>query len=86
MLRTLAALLAVAFSTAAFANGANTFNQKCRACHGPNGAGSKVVPRSIAGTPAEQVRKAILYGQGEMRPVKIANVDEVANYVAALNR
>jgi mono/diheme cytochrome c family protein len=86
MIRTLAALFALAFSTATFADGAATFNQKCKVCHGPEGSGSKIVQRSIAGTPAAQVKKAVTEGFGKMKPVKIDDVTDVAAYVASLKK
>ncbi len=86
MRKLVVALAAVAFSTAALADGAATFNAKCKLCHGPEGAGSKMVDHSIAGTPADQVKKAITQGKGKMKPVAIDNADEVAAYVAGLKK
>ncbi len=85
MIRKLVAVFAVLFATAAFADGAATFNQKCKGCHGPEGAGKGSI-KSIAGTPADAVKKAIAEGKGKMKPVKIDNADEVAAYVAGLKK
>ena len=85
-MRKLAALLALAFSTVALADGAATFNAKCKMCHGAEGAGTKMVEKSIAGTPAADVKKVIAEGKGKMKPVAIDNADEVAAYVAGLKK
>ncbi len=85
-MRKLVALFAVTFASAALADGAATFNAKCKMCHGPEGAGTKMVEKSIAGTPAPQVKKAITEGKGKMKPVAIDNADEVAAYVAGLKK
>lgn len=85
-MRKLAALLALAFSTVALADGAATFNAKCKMCHGAEGAGTKMVEKSIAGTPAADVKKVITEGKGKMKPVAIDNADEVAAYVAGLKK
>ncbi len=85
-MRKLAVLLALAFSTTALADGAATFSAKCKMCHGPEGSGSKMVPKPIAGTPAADVKKAITEGKGKMKPVAIDNADEVAAYVAGLKK
>ena len=86
-MRKLVALIAVAASsTIALADGAATYNAKCKMCHGPEGAGSKMVEKSIAGMPAAQVKKAITEGKGKMKPVKIEDADAVAAYVAGLKK
>jgi mono/diheme cytochrome c family protein len=85
-MRKLAALFAVAFSTVALADGAATFNSKCKMCHGPEGAGTKMVEKSIAGMPAADVKKVITEGKGKMKAVAIDNADEVAAYVAGLKK
>ncbi len=85
-MRTLAVLLAVSLSTVALADGAATYSAKCKMCHGPEGAGSKMVEKSIAGTPAAEVKKVIKEGKGKMKPVAIDNADEVAAYVAGLKK
>jgi mono/diheme cytochrome c family protein len=85
-MRKILALFAAAFATCALADGAATFNSKCKACHGPEGAGSKIAPTPIAGMPAAQVKKAITDGKGKMKPVAIDNADEVAAYVAGLKK
>ncbi|WP_176062717.1 c-type cytochrome [Anaeromyxobacter diazotrophicus] len=83
-MRTLIAWLAVAVSTVASADGAATYNAKCKMCHGPEGAGSKMVKKPIAGLPAAQVKSAITEGSGTMKPVRIDDADAVAAYVAGL--
>lgn len=85
-MRKLAALLALALSTSALADGAATFAAKCKLCHGPEGVGTKMVQKPIAGTPADQVKKAIAEGKGKMKPVAIVDADEVAKYVAGLRK
>ena len=85
-MRTLLVLFVLAFSTAALADGAATFSSKCKGCHGPEGAGTKIAPNPIAGTPAEQVKKVITEGKGKMKPVAIDNADEVAASVAGLKK
>ncbi|HET9599088.1 MAG TPA: cytochrome c [Anaeromyxobacteraceae bacterium] len=86
MKRIVIALAAVAFSTAAFADGAATFGSKCAACHGKSGEGAKMAPTPIAGLPADQVKKAITEGKGKMKAVKIDDADAVAAYVAGLKK
>ena len=85
-MRKLVAVFAVAFATAALADGAATYNAKCKMCHGPEGSGSKMVPTSIAGLPAAQVKKVVTEGKGKMKPVAVDNVDEVAAYVSGLKK
>ena len=85
-MRKLVALVAVAFSAAALADGAATFNAKCKMCHGPEGSGSKMVEKSIAGLPAAEVKNVITQGKGKMKPVAIDNAGEVAAYVAGLKK
>ncbi len=84
MKRILTALLAVAFATVAFADGAATFKAKCAACHGAAGEGSKVAASPIKGKAEADVVKAINEGKGKMKPVKIDNAAEVAKFVAGL--
>lgn len=84
MKRILTALLAVAFATAAFADGAATFKAKCAACHGADGSGSKAAPNAIKGKAEADVVKAVTEGKGKMKPVKIDNAAEVAKFVAGL--
>ena len=84
MKRILTALLAVSFATVALADGAATFKAKCAACHGADGAGSKMAPNAIKGKPEADVLKTINEGKGKMKPVKIDNAAEVAKYVAGL--
>jgi len=86
MKRIVIALAAVAFSTAAFADGAATFASKCAACHGKSGEGAKMAPNAIAGLPADQVKKAITEGKGKMKAVKIEDADAVAAFVAGLKK
>ncbi len=84
MKRIFAVLFAVAFATAAFADGAATFKAKCAICHGAEGQGGKMAPNSIKGKAEADVLKVINEGKGKMRPVKIDNAAEVAKFVAGL--
>ena len=84
MKRILTALFAVAFATAAFADGAATFKAKCAVCHGPGAEGAKMYSKPIKGKPEAEVLKVINEGKGKMKPVKIDNAAEVAKYVAGL--
>jgi mono/diheme cytochrome c family protein len=84
MKRVIVSLFAIALAGSAFADGAATYASKCAICHGKAGEGSKIVQKSIAGSPADKVKKAITEGQGKMKPVKIDNADEVAKYVAGM--
>ncbi len=86
MKRLMTALFAVALATAAYADGAATYKQKCAACHGANGEGAKMAPNPIAGTSKDTVLKTIKEGKGKMKPVNIDNADEVATYVAGLKK
>ena len=86
MKRIVTALFAVAVATAAYADGASTFATKCAACHGKQGEGAKMAPNAIAGMPADQVEKAISEGKGKMKPQKVENAKEVAEYVAGLKK
>lgn len=86
MKRIVTALFAVAFATAAFADGAAVFKSKCAACHGADGKGSKMAPDAVAGKAADVTKKAIIEGKGKMKAVKLeaADVDAVAGFVAGL--
>jgi mono/diheme cytochrome c family protein len=86
MKRIVIALAAVAFSSAAFADGAATYASKCAACHGKAGEGSKMAPNAIAGSDAAAVEKVIAEGKGKMKAVKIENAKEVAAFVAGLKK
>lgn len=87
MKRIVTALFAVAFATTALAaDGAALYASKCKACHGAAGEGAKMAPNAIAGTPADQVKKAITEGKGKMKPVKVEDADAVAAYVAGLKK
>jgi mono/diheme cytochrome c family protein len=86
MIRIAVALAAVVFAVSTYADGATTYAAKCAICHGKAGEGSKIVKKSIAGTPADAVKKAITQGSGKMKPVKIDNADEVAKFVAGLKK
>jgi mono/diheme cytochrome c family protein len=86
MKRIVTALAAVAFATAAFADGAATYAAKCKGCHGAAGEGTKMAATPIAGMPADQVKKAIAEGKGKMKPVKIEDADAVAAFVAGLKK
>jgi len=84
MKRMIAAAFAVAIATAAHADAAKTYASKCAMCHGKDGKGAKVAPKPIAGLPAAEVKAAITDGKGKMKPVKIEDAAEVADYVAGL--
>ncbi len=86
MLRLLIAVAALSLSTTALADGSATFAKKCAACHGKEGAGSKMVAKPIAGLAADHVLKVINEGQGKMKPVKIDDAKAVADYVAGLKK
>jgi mono/diheme cytochrome c family protein len=86
MKRIVIALAAVAFSTAAFADGAATYAAKCKGCHGAAGEGAKMAPTPIAGMDAATVEKAITEGKGKMKPVKIEDAKAVAAFVAGLKK
>ncbi len=86
MKRLVAAVFAVAFATAALADGAATYAAKCKACHGAAGEGTKMAPNAIAGLPADQVEKTITEGKGKMKPVKIDDAKDVAKYVSSLKK
>jgi mono/diheme cytochrome c family protein len=86
MKRITVALFAITLAGSALADGAATYASKCAICHGKAGEGSKIVQKSIAGTPADKVKKAITDGQGKMKPVKIDNADEVAKFVAGMRK
>lgn len=89
MKRIVTALFAVAFATAAFADGAATFAAKCKMCHGAGGEGTKMAG-PIKGLAADKVKAAIhegvkaAGGKKEMKPVKIDDADAVAAYVHGL--
>lgn len=80
------ALAVFGFATSAFADSAATYASKCAACHGKAGEGAKLAPKPIAGTPTDEVKKAIAEGKGKMKPVKIEDADGVAQYVAGLKK
>jgi mono/diheme cytochrome c family protein len=86
MKRIVTGLFLLAFATAAFADGAATFKARCSICHGPEGAGGKIVPRSIKGTPEATVLTMIKKGNAKMKPVTLPDADAtaVAKYVAGL--
>ena len=86
MKRTLAALFLVAFATTASADAAATYAAKCKMCHGAAGEGGSMAKAPIAGTPADKTLKAIHEGAGKMKPVKIDDAADVANYVAGLKK
>lgn len=84
MKRIVTALFAVAFATAAAAaDGAAVYASKCKACHGADGAGTKMAPDSIKG---KDSAKAIAEGKGKMKPVKLekADADAVTAFVKGL--
>lgn len=86
MKRIVTALFVLAFASAALADGAATFKARCAICHGPDGAGGKIVPRSIKGTPEARVLDVIKKGGGKMKPVALSDADAaaVAKYVSGL--
>jgi cytochrome c6 len=86
MTRLLVASLAVLLSTAALADGAETFAKKCAVCHGKEGSGGKIVAKPIAGTAKATVLKAVNEGVGKMKPVKLEDAAAVADYVAGLKK
>jgi len=88
MNRILTGLFLVAFAGAALADGAATFKSRCAVCHGPEGAGGKIMPKSIKGTPEAKVLEMIKQGGGKMRPVTLSDADAaaVAKYVAGLKK
>lgn len=89
MKRILTALFAVAFATAAAADGAATFAAKCKMCHGAAGEGTKMAG-PVKGLAAAKVKAAITTGvpaaggKKEMKAVKIDDADAVAAYVSGL--
>jgi mono/diheme cytochrome c family protein len=85
MTRTFAAVVALTLAAPALAaSPAATYNQSCRACHGPRGQGSPLARVPIAGTPVDRVKKAVAQGKGKMKAMKLKNADDVASYVAAM--
>lgn len=83
-MKRIAAVLAVAFATSAFADGAATYAAKCKICHGAAGEGTKMAPAPIKGKAEADVLKSINEGKGKMKPVKIDDAADVAKYVAGL--
>ena len=84
MKRIVIALFALAFATAAFADGAETYSKKCAACHGKDASGGGMYKQSIRGKPEGEVAKVIKEGKGKMKPVAIDDADAVAKYVSGL--
>jgi mono/diheme cytochrome c family protein len=86
MKRIVTGLFLLALASAAFADGAATFKARCAVCHGPDGAGGKIVPRSIKGTAEAKVLEMVTKGGGKMKPVTLpaAEAAAVAKYVAGL--
>ncbi len=84
MKRIIIAVVALAFASAALADGAETFSKKCAACHGKDASGGGMYKSSIRGKPEAEVLKAIKDGKGKMKPVAIDNAPEVAKYVSGL--
>ena len=92
MKRIVTALFAIAFATAAAADGAAVYKAKCALCHGPAGEGTKM-GGPVKGKTADQAKKAVsagvkaAEGKKEMKPVKVvegADLDAVAAFVAGL--
>jgi cytochrome c6 len=86
MKRIVIALAALAVTTAAYADGAAVYAQKCAACHGKQGEGAKMAPKEIAGMKAEDVKKAITEGKGKMKAQKVEDAEAVAQFVAGLKK
>lgn len=86
MKRIVTGLFLLAFASAALADGAAIFKARCAICHGAEGAGGKIMPRSIKGTADAKVLDMIKKGGGKMRPVMLNDADasDVAKYVAGL--
>jgi mono/diheme cytochrome c family protein len=84
MKRIAAAVLVLAFATAARADGAATFAAKCKMCHGADGASGAMFKGSIRGIKEADVLKTINEGKGKMKPVKIDDAADVARYVSGL--
>ena len=84
MKRLVAVLFTLAFVGAAYADGAETYAKKCKACHGAAGEGAKVAKEPIKGKAEADVLKAISEGKGKMKPVKIDDAADVAKFVAGL--
>jgi mono/diheme cytochrome c family protein len=86
MKRTMTALFVLSIATAALADGAAVFKAKCAVCHGADGVGGRIVPRSIKGTAEAKVLDMIKKGGGKMKPVTLPDADAaaVAKYVAGL--
>lgn len=86
MKRIITALFVLAFASAALADGAATFKARCAVCHGAEGAGGKIMPKPIKGTPEAKVLEMIKKGGGKMKPVALDDADAaaVAKYVSGL--
>ncbi|HSM94272.1 MAG TPA: c-type cytochrome [Anaeromyxobacteraceae bacterium] len=88
MKRIVTALFVLTFANVALADGAAIFKSRCALCHGPEGAGGKIMPRPIKGTPEAKVLEMIRKGSanGKMKPVSLADADAaaVAKYVSTL--
>lgn len=86
MKRIVTGLFLLAFATATLADGAATFKARCSICHGPDGAGGRIVPKSIKGTPVAKVLEMVKKGGGKMKPVALPDADAqaVATYVSSL--
>ena len=71
------------------AAGKATFNTKCKACHGAEGAGGVMDQASIAGASEAATKAAVASGKGKMKAVPTvsgADLDNVAAYVASLKK
>ena len=68
------------------ARGKYFYDINCAICHGPEGAGGKIVTKSIKGTAEAKVLGMIKNGGGKMKPVALPDADAtaVAKYVAGL--
>lgn len=86
MKRLVTALFLLALASAALADGAATFKARCAICHGPEGAGGKIVQKAIKGAAEAKVLGMIKNGGGKMKPVTLGDADaaDVAKYVAGL--
>ena len=86
MTRVVTAVALLAFATAAFADGAETFAKRCAMCHGKDATGGAMYKGSIRGKPEAEVAKIIKEGKGKMKPVAIDDAKEVAKYVSGLKK
>lgn len=84
MKRIVIAVAALAFASAALADGAETYSKKCAMCHGKDASGGGMYKQSIRGKPEADVLKVMKEGKGKMKPVAIEDAAAVAKYVSGL--